>query len=668
MNANENHLPIEVLQPEINGQIVQTTIEELKTWISHGKLQPAHQVRLKNLSWIEAQKIPALQILFQEKLKESEEKSKVFHNQPVSTVSKRINPRIDTASAYAKKTSVSKNNASLKNTQADAEFKCESATSPNSKPKTSEPSVPFKIIEKRALTKSREFQPKANSVRVLRKPAKTKSLIKKTLGFLAGCVLMFLLSLGGSYLWVYQLKTPIEIDEKSLVELTNLEDKLISDKLALRLKTAAEEKSKVADNRASHSPQSNVTQEIAKLENQHSIERKTIVENHRSNLANLDFNVTFSFSSAVLLILFLLTRILYGKTSQPSQNQRSSKPFELPNVDLLKPSAAVVESADFENAQITDAKKSAEVRDENSSKQCPTESSSEAEDINKILPASKESSATETLKSMDCLLHQDKASEFVCNACTKYFCAECAEAFGEEENCCPLCKIACKPVDEKSKILSAAQSKTESENKLNLPDIDKKTISNFTVYDYPDEKTRKIGIIPAFVIALLFSASISIFWVYKISPALENRETELSQNIPPNETTAAPLQQTAHKKTDAAGEQQSANKTGAGDSGCIDPQTRQPFECDEETRKALYEHTRKVQSVEKAQQQTSEKTNTILSLIMPSASPQSGDLKPNAVEEAQKESDKQQLIKVFVGSFIIIFGLIMSTRLFSSGK
>ena len=44
MNANENQMPVDVLQPEISGQIKQTTLEELKNWIKDGKLQPHHQV------------------------------------------------------------------------------------------------------------------------------------------------------------------------------------------------------------------------------------------------------------------------------------------------------------------------------------------------------------------------------------------------------------------------------------------------------------------------------------------------------------------------------------------------------------------------------------------------------------------------------------------------
>jgi hypothetical protein len=52
MSVNENQMLIEVLLPEISGQVQKTTSEELKRWIKEGKLKPTHQVRLKNLPGI----------------------------------------------------------------------------------------------------------------------------------------------------------------------------------------------------------------------------------------------------------------------------------------------------------------------------------------------------------------------------------------------------------------------------------------------------------------------------------------------------------------------------------------------------------------------------------------------------------------------------------------
>ncbi len=65
MNTNENSLLSEEWHAQINNIVQKTTFDELKTWIKSGKLQPNHKVRIRNLSWIEAKKIPAFQKLFE---------------------------------------------------------------------------------------------------------------------------------------------------------------------------------------------------------------------------------------------------------------------------------------------------------------------------------------------------------------------------------------------------------------------------------------------------------------------------------------------------------------------------------------------------------------------------------------------------------------------------
>ena len=97
------------------------------------------------------------------------------------------------------------------------------------------------------------------------------------------------------------------------------------------------------------------------------------------------------------------------------------------------------------------------------------------------------------------------------------------------------------------------------------------------------------------------------------------------------------------------------------DEPCIDPETKQPFECNEETRKALFEHTRKVKSVEDAQKAVSEKTNLISGSAQENA-------KPNAAEGAIKANEKQQLIKSFSISFVVIFGLLLLSKLFQKNR
>ncbi|CAN5235560.1 hypothetical protein BH20ACI1_BH20ACI1_25220 [soil metagenome] len=105
MSANENQLQIEVLQPEISSQIQKATSEELKNWIKDGKLKPNHQVRIKNLNWIEAHKIPAFQALFESKKSEPNTQSNHFNNQTISNASalKLSKPKTDEA---AEKTNI----------------------------------------------------------------------------------------------------------------------------------------------------------------------------------------------------------------------------------------------------------------------------------------------------------------------------------------------------------------------------------------------------------------------------------------------------------------------------------------------------------------------------------------------------------------------------------
>lgn len=54
----ENH--IEIWQTQVNGQIYESSFEELTEWINEGSLLPEDMVRRGNLRWIEARKVPTL--------------------------------------------------------------------------------------------------------------------------------------------------------------------------------------------------------------------------------------------------------------------------------------------------------------------------------------------------------------------------------------------------------------------------------------------------------------------------------------------------------------------------------------------------------------------------------------------------------------------------------
>ena len=645
MNANENQMPVYVLQPEISGEIKQATLEELKDWIKDGKLEPHHQVRIKNLSWVVARNVPAFQTLFESKMNDQTDQSNQFYSQPLpdTSASEQIESKIKNSTALSKEKPVSTADTTIKENS-----------------KTVEPSEVFKAFEKNALAKSKPSERKTEPARsLLRKPKKSFPF-KQAISFAAGCILAFLISFGGSYFWVYQLKTPVEIDEKNLPALAALENKLTSDKLDLRLQEEAKARKLKEVGQQQNPQQSDVSQQILQLEKQSVAQRKTVIENHQNKLKDTDFTTTFSFSLAVLLSLFLVTRILYGKKSQPIKNQYSSRLPAPKTQELSDIPAADIRKIDVENFQnlsesdVTDEKKTAEL--------FPLESADKTEYSGKIIDIAENSEAEDSPKISNCLLHQNKSSKFVCESCGSHFCDQCVKTLDEVENCCPLCKVVCTSLESNINEVTP-NSDANNKKKTNLLDLGKD--SNFIVYDFPDERTRKLGIIPAFLIALLFSVSISIFWVYKISPYLENRNKEISQNISPDE--AKNSEQAANTSLETANAQ--TNDTGLtapANEPCIDPETRQPFECDEETRKALYEHTRKVKSVEDAQKAVSEKTSVISGLTSENAKQENA--KPNADEATITAVEKQQLIKSFGISFIVIFGLLLLSRLFSKAK
>ncbi|HVE56823.1 MAG TPA: hypothetical protein VNB22_08340 [Pyrinomonadaceae bacterium] len=656
MNVDETQLQIEVLQPEISGEIQKTTSEELKAWIKDGKLKPNHQLRVKNLPWMEAQKIPAFQTLFESVKYEPENQSNNFDAYPLSKSSapKLDEPEPDEATAFSKKLSSLAGRISIKTETDDSDL--------NKNPKNSEPSLAFKLFEEKALARSKKNEAKPELSRIPSGSQKKPSFVKKTAAFLAGCVLLFLLSLGGSYFWVYQLKTPAFLDEKAIPELSGLENKLTSDKLELRLK-AEREKELIAADSPEPVRQIDFSKEVLKLENQFNIARKEIIKNRAAKLQNNDFYTTFYFSFAVLLCLFLLLKVFYGRTAEPIAVQ--NKP-ELPEVEIsddlynLEAVDETIEAANYQKTEVTEPY----VEHITNS---PEENLQKFTGKNKTIdetPVTRENTETvKTQKPRICILHLDKPSNFVCEGCSNHYCADCTVTLEDNENCCPFCRFVCRSLEVEGDETAPQKSETEEKKKPNLLDLYGN--AKFTVREFPDERTKKIRVISAFLISLAFSISISIFWVYKISPYLDNRGKETSQNIVNvNGQTAGNL---SNKTVESDNNKTKADNTAK--EPCIDPQTRKPFECDEETRRALEDYTKKVNSVEKAQSETAEKTDKILGLVNPtSENSKQESLKQNPSDEAQKEFEKQQLIKVFICSFLAIFGSLMLTRIFSKDK
>lgn len=689
MNSNENQIQVEVFQPEIDSQIHRTTLEELREWIKDGKLQPNHQVRVRNLSWVEAHKIAAFKALFEAKRNDQTEQSNHSYNQTLTVASGQTGTQSVAEKPFPKNKffSLKKENGSAEKEKSTAE------TSAEKESKTAEPSVVFQAFEKKFLTGEKSTETgseasepqkkspfrKKNSLAAKNKKSSSqnKSLIlKRIFTFVAGCILACLLSYGGSYLWVYQLKTAAEIDEKSLPEIASLQDKLTSDKLGLRLKEE-ERKQQLKESGAQENPaqHQDISQQIAQLEKQVQTQRKAVLEKHKSRFQETDFNMTFSFSFAVLLIGFVLVRVFYDKSSQPIENAKSSKlPVESKaESDELQPDEEI--KADEENTQNTNAEQKPEAKisaseNEVSSTSNPADFQEKPENFTRIIYVSEnvnpaKNSNVQLPPSIKCLEHPEKTPKFYCDVCENYFCADCAKSFSESGNYCPFCRLTCKPIEIRIGSESSPESTPEQKKKQNLLELGKD--SSFVVRDYPDERNYKLGIIPAFIIAVLFSTSISIFWVYKISPYLESRNQEVSQNASPNAVKAPEMPN--NKTTETLSQTETKNSEPAANAPCVNPTTKETFECDDATRQALYEQNRKTKAVEDAQKKVAEKSGVVGA--SENSSPENAyqtAKQPSADELAKKEMEKQQLMKTFGISFVIIFGLLLSTRLFHKEK
>ncbi len=676
MSAPENQLQIDVLLPEVSHLAQKTTTEQLKGWIKEGKLRPTHQIRIKNLPWVEAQNIPILKPLFEAKLKADQERLIESYNQfsqsaPAFDYLK--NKAFEAAKASSKIKISSADFAHLDEPEKPVEIKQKKAASP---------SIPFKLYEQRALARTQQNEAETNISEALTAHTDTKAVtsipgkskksvyMKRVFGYIAGCFLMLLLSYGGAYVWIYQLKAPVEINEKNFPELMNLTHKLTADKLDLRLKTAEKEKEmKSAIGQEQFVPPTDISAEIVKLENQYKNRRVSLVEQHRAKLRTDDFNTTFYFSLSVLLSLFLITNVFVGKrVSEDGEKLSGKKPetktpevSEISELDEKSEVSAEKDQVFGENSSNIETIDAAEI-------QSPKPEVVQSAKLTNSVSASGKNTSAENneavnfAKAAKCLLHQEKNAAFKCKNCANNFCEDCVVIIEEVENCCPFCKITCTAFE--TETAETADGASEN-NKKNLFDLGKNIDNGRRIFR--EKRTNKVGVVPALVISLLFSCAISIFWVYKLTPYLENRANEAAQNTSAGKNVGAETLAPANAQTNETGDL--SNNANVAQEPCIDPQTRQPFECDQETRNALYEHTRKIKSVEKAQKDTAEKTDNVLGLVMPASENASAE-NPlrNPADEARKDVQKQQLIKVFSCSFLTIFGLLMAVRILSSEK
>lgn len=656
MNANEGTTPDMGWEAQIDAVAIKTDLDEIKSWINDGKLMPAHKVRMKNLTWIEAGKVPAFQKLFEQKA--------------------------NALAAQNTKATVSVSQTGRLNSPVPSTVFTENvAPVSEAKQEPAEPSVAFKLYEQKLLAKSKSAENPAE--KVAEKPKRTspkpkgperpmlqqpkpkagfRGALLQMAGFVVGCALAFLLAWGGAFLWVYQFSSPVKIDEKSVTELIVLEQKLITDKVSLRLNLANSGQADSVD----------INVEFSKLDKELERQKKLILDQHRIKLKENDFNRTFYGSFVILLIAFVVLRIVFGgsgkaeptpatpRASAKSKANSDGEANDDGEPEILDGSG--VSSSDSE-LHVTSAGGQHTTTSPNAHS---TNQPNTFTSLDDYMNSPEYLEISETDKGNRCLVHKTDKAEYFCVGCSNYFCAECPKPVGEASKCCPFCKLPCTTAD----FAAAGIHQTMSGNGTGKPAKPKpKPEIEFTIYDFAEEKTRKVSFISAFFIALCLSGPIAYFWVYEISPRLYPDPVETAKL----ETNTDPKAEAPNANTNANVAKPAAVPSPAGTpEPCIDPQTQTPFECDEETRRALTDHTAKTKSVADAQKQVDEKVNLILSIIpgaTPTPDPNAEVVEaPPVVEDPavveKREADKKRFYQIFIGSFLLIFCGLISTRFF----
>jgi hypothetical protein len=394
MNTNLNNSD-RIWEAEINHQVFQTSLDELKSWVTSGKLKPSHKVRMKNLNWIEVHKILAFSKLFEAKDKNKPqnftqsaltaptvnpspfrtndsvtsnlitgtavpppvappifEKNggdfpllKEIHSSETLTPQKMeqmeeaksngrsveffsVPPDISFEKKQPEKSPFIRIKSKVKVRQTENMVLCPSCfyfcrfipksvdASPFSCPVCFS-NCDFIIPNDSTSNTGKSTVLKANNGEVLFPFASGDPTImlpkkqKTALSFLFGCILIALIAVGGAYLWVFQFRPPTEKDEKTNQELIVLQEKFTTDKIGVTTKFAAlEQLQQTAENRGNAASETDISQELAKLQRQYDLDRKNINENYQIKKANNDFEMLSIISFVSLLVLFVLKRLL----------------------------------------------------------------------------------------------------------------------------------------------------------------------------------------------------------------------------------------------------------------------------------------------------------------------------------------------------------------------
>ncbi len=325
----------EVWQTEINGQIYDTNLEELVSWVQNGTVLPQDKVRRGNLRWIEAQKVPHLYGHF----KTDNPSSKVQFSQSTGT---QVN-----SSAFSKPKEVI--NCCL-HTEREANFACHTcfhnfcwdcprtagglfnlcpmcgAICEKIEPEIIEniplqpiqPNTETQPIEERKIIPSSIIKPDSPaSVSLLNlEQPKVKQTWKSVLLFFA---MVLFGSVGGGYLYSFFYLQPNEEAEKKAPEIVMLDERLNIDNQGLVLKYGKmeiEERKNKDSNTTDDEIKMNVSGKLQKdqaaLKNKYDIDRAALIETYRFEQKLNNFiwisSVAFVLGSIITILGSLLTR------------------------------------------------------------------------------------------------------------------------------------------------------------------------------------------------------------------------------------------------------------------------------------------------------------------------------------------------------------------------
>ena len=591
MDTNENGILADFWYAEINNIVKQTTFEELKVWIKEGKLQPTDKVMVRNLSWVEAQKVPAFQKLFapdeintsvppnslpNHSLIESQALHKTYppNNssndslsdlplsvKPLSVVEiNNVKPSVRNSpekpsslppsylqsvkddisenpgifiAGTKKSDNLSASPTAEHNTDSGFETKLSFSENgqANSKESTTSQDHQRKSAESKPLQNKRKvlFPQAYEDPQILFKPRKRFQFYKSVSILLFGSCLMVSIAWGAAYLFVYQFGLSGKIDEKSISELIILEEKLTTDKVGARLKVAESERAAAAAlEQGNTQPKLDLAQEISKLEKLYNSQRTTIVESHQANYLSDTFNRIFYGGSVLFIVLFVLVRVSTNKTNKTFADP---SPRKLPTNKDAERQTLVIHRSDTQQTVSVHTTKPSNVHTTQTADYHITNQAN----INLsnspgegVFAAFSEQNPHTGISDVS-NVSKNRHCLLHQEKPSEFVCEKCANYFcGDCVEVVNSAENNCPFCKTVCKIFSQPTTKMASGKT--------ETFSNIDISDVPGEKIQKVGIITALIISLFLSVPMSYLWVYEITPRMEKGELIIPQKTPEAET------------------------------------------------------------------------------------------------------------------------------------